>query len=115
MTLETLLRLIHSVLDGGDDLFQHKIEIREVRLSDKVAVPLRGNLIDLVPKDKVGDSSFKQVIAVDYFDQTTEKNDTSWVLWDGKLDESAKETLVRDLVDAIENDSQEFDEFEYGD
>ena len=34
-----LLRVIHSALDGGDDLFQHNIDIREVRLSNKVAPP----------------------------------------------------------------------------
>ena len=114
MTLDELLERIHFVLEGGDDLFQHKIEIKVVRLSDKVAVPARGKLINLISKDQVGDSSFQQVIAVDYFDQTTEKDGNAWTLWNGKLDESTMETLVRDLVDAIEEDSREFDDFEDG-
>ena len=110
-----MLDRIHLVLDGGDDLFQHKIEVKKVRLSDKVAVPLRGNLIDLVPKDKVGDSSFKQVIAVDYFDHTTERSDNAWVLWDGNLDESTQETLIRDFVDVIAENINEFDDDGYYD
>ena len=80
-----------------------------------MAVPLRGNLIDLVPKDKVGDSSFKQVIAVDYFDYTTERSDNAWVLWDGNLDESTQETLIRDFVDVIAEDINEFDDDGYYD
>ena len=111
MTLDMLLKHLHLVLDGGDDLFQHKIEIKTVRLSDQVAVPLKGKLIDLVPRDKVGDSSFTQVIAVDYSDRSTDQEHTSWALWDGNLDESGTEQLVLDLVEAIEEDTQEFDEY----